>query len=340
MKIFFITLLGSVVLFSFPACSSASPGKGTRDAKNLQLLEQNVESADTFFVEGKEAFLKNEYANAIESLQKSSYSQALFYIGLSMSGLGKPEEAKDVFKECVKKNILVAESYYNLSIIYYDLGDASLAKEQSFKALENDPEHIGALFFAGNLFYVENNMEEALKYYLKAVKIDPGSTDLWEAVFSVYLQKEEYQSGWEIRDKIDRSNPETVLNVLKIAEITRNYKEGVLFAENKMLEESSIRQQIRILLTKGGDFKKAVKMAASEAEKTKKPYIIIDRSTDENGSYVIGFQEKLLFIVCSKKSEEIIPVEMSENGIKIKGMDEIPSDKISAGVLDFCSLKK
>ncbi len=309
-KIFFLFTLLTFIFVS-AGCSSTERTQSRKDQENLKLLEQNVESTDSFFIEGKEAFLKNEYGSALESFQKSSYSQALFYIGLTLSELGKKEEAKEVFMECITKNILTAESYYNLSMIAYDLGDINLSKEFAMKSVSLKPDHTGALFFAGNLFYVESNMTEALNYYNKAISTDPSSVDIWEAVFSVYLQTEEFEKGWEIREKIDRNNPETVLNVLKTAEITGNFKDGADFPKKEMLEESSVNQQVRILLTRAGEIKKAVEMAQKEIGKNGKPFLIIDRMTGEHGSYVIVFKQDSLFLVCSDKSDEFIPLDIS-----------------------------
>jgi len=332
-----ICLVAASITFS---CSTAESKQNRKDSENLELLEQNVESTDRFFNEGKESFIKNEYGNALESFQKSTYSQAIFYIGLTLSELGRKEEAKDVFTECIGKNILPAESYYNLSMIAYDLGDINLSKEFIMKSISLKPEHTGALFFAGNLFYVENNMAEALNYYKKAIDTDSSSVDLWEAIFSVYLQTEEFEKGWGVREKIDRNNPETVLNVLKVAEITGNFKDGANFPKKELLEESQISQQVRILLTRAGEIKKAAEMAENEIRKSGKPYLIIDRITGDKGSYVIVFKENSVFLVCSDKSDNFIPVDISVTGIRINGRNSIKSEDVSKEALSICSEQK
>jgi tetratricopeptide (TPR) repeat protein len=338
-KIFFLLTLPAFILLS-AGCSSAERTQNRKDQENLKLLEQNVESADSFFIEGKDSFIKNEYGSALESFQKSSYSQALFYIGLTLSELGKKEDAKEVFMDCAAKNILPAESYYNLSMIAYDLGDINLSKEFAIKSIGLKPDHTGALFFAGNLFYVESNMAEALNYYNKAIATDPSSVDLWEAVFSVYLQTEEFEKGWAIRDKIDRNNTGTVLNVLKVAEITGNFKEGADFPKKELLEDSAVNQQVRILLTRAGEIKKAAEMAQKEMEKNKKPYLIIDRMTGDNGSYVIVLKESSVFLVCSAKSEIFIPVEISSGIVKIDGRNSVKSHDVSKEAVSVCSEQK
>ncbi|MGI6393287.1 MAG: tetratricopeptide repeat protein [bacterium] len=332
-KSFFLFL---VFLFLLSSCSSTQASKNKRDEQNLRLLEQNVESADIHFSEGKAAFSKREYGSALEAFQKSSFSQALFYTALTLSELGRKEDAKDVFIKCAADGIFVAESYYNLSMIAYELGDIKLAKEFVMQSIGLMPNHTGALFFAGNLFYVENDMETALRYYEKAIVTDPNSVDLWEAVFSVYLQTEKFEKGWEIRDKIDKNNEESVLNVLKVAEITGNFKAGTDFPKKEMLKERQINQQIRILLTKAGEIEKAVELAKNSAKIKAEPYFIIDRGTEKTGSYVIVFKEDSLFLVCSDKSDEYIPVEVFKDEAKFGEREKISLENVSKEALLIC----
>lgn len=333
-----------VVIITFTAifsgCSTTGNSAGDRDSGNLKLLEENVESADSFFVEGKASFEKREYANALISFRKSKYSHAVFFTGLTLSELGRKEEARDVFKDCVGRNILADESYYNLSMIAYDLGDIAAAKDYVSKSVGLNPEHTGALFFAGNLSYLENNMEKALEYYNLALKTDPSSVDIWEAVFSVYLSSEKYEDAWKIRDKVDKNNVETVLNILKLAEITGNFADGSQYPDKESLKYEKVREMVRILLSKSGNFKKALDLAEKESGTDGKHYVLIDRLATEKGSYVIGYKEGGMFLVCSTKSADFIPVEMVGKRIKIKGMESVLEGDISSKILEFCNAQK
>jgi tetratricopeptide (TPR) repeat protein len=333
-------LLIIVISAIFSNCSTAGSSTGDRDSKNLKLLEENVESADSFFVEGKASFEKREYANALISFRKSKYTQVVFFTGLALSELGRKEEARDVFKDCVGRNILADESYYNLSMIAYDLGDLVAAKDYAYKSINLNPEHTGALFFAGNLNYLENNMEKALEYYDLALKTDPSSIDIWEAVFSVYLSTEKYEEAWKIRDKVDRKNPETVLSVLKLAEITGNFADGYQYPDKEALKYEKVREMVRILFSKSGDFKKALEMAQKENGTDGKKYVLIDRLTTGKGSYVIGYANDEMFLVCSNKSTDLIPLEIVGKGIKIKGMEIVFEGGSAPDILEFCNAQK
>jgi len=67
-------------------------------------------------------------------------------------------------------------------------------------------------------------------------------------------------------------------------------------------------------------------MAQKEMEKNKRPYLIIDRMTGEQGSYVIVFKQDSLFLVCSDKNDEFIPLD---TGIK--------PENVSKEALMICS---
>lgn len=336
MKKLIIMTVVSVFVF-YAACSTAQSKTSKRDADNLKLLEQNVESTDSFFNQGKESLIKNELNKALELFSKSKYSQALFYKAVVLGQLGKADEAQSVFKECAEKDILKNESNYNLAMISYDKGDTASAKELMEGVVSADPEHTGALFFLGNLKYLENDMDGALAYYEKALKTQPDSTDLWEAVFSVRLQKEEFLKAWEIREKLDISNAETVLNVLKVAELTGNFLKGAEFVTDELKKDSNISLMKRILLTKGGKFEDAMKNAKNELEKSGEGFVMIDRSIETEGSYVIGIDKNSVFIVCSKDPQHFVPVTVSDGKVSIKGSPkESAVSEISVFAEGFC----
>ena len=335
-KLIISIVLSGFFVFAF-SCSSAQSKSSKRDAENLKILEQNVESTDTFFNEGKDLLEKNKLDKALDSFSKSKYSEAVFYKALILNQIGKTDEAKPLFEECVAKNVLKNESNYNLAIISYDSGDAVSAKKLMNEVASSDPEHTGALYFLGNLKYMENDMDGAIEYYEKALKTSPGSTDLWEAVFSVRLQKEEFAKAWEIREKLDKSSAETVINVLKIAELTGNFLAGVDFVPVELKKDININRMVRILLTKGGKFKEALENGKSELNEMTQGYLIIDRKVDGAGSYVIGLNKEAVFIVCSKNPEELMMITISGNKAGIKGHGkDAESSVISNFAETFC----
>ncbi|MBQ4439228.1 tetratricopeptide repeat protein [bacterium] len=334
------TIIFVLIAFCTLISSCGSVDKKGNDEKdaNLKLLEE--ESRDAAFTEGQELLSKQDYEKAIESFKKSTVKDAEFYIAYSLAALNRTDEAKKAFETCVDKGVQPVESLYNLAMISYDAQDVNSAKTYAEKALKLDPKHVATLFFYGNLFYVEQNMNEALKYYKEAEKIEPKSSEIQNAIFLVYLQSEQFENAWNIREKLDKDSPEIVFAVMQIAEITGKFLDGANFAKKELLSENRIRNLAKILFTKGGDLIKALELAEAETIEEGK-YALLDRSTTPGSAYVLALDsEKNIFVSCETNPGNLIPTEVSEQGIKVEGIDTIiPFKEISAKLADFCKAK-
>ena len=321
-------------------CGSVDKKENDEKNANLKLLEENVESKDAAFNEGQDFLAKKEYEKALESFKKSTVKDAEFYAAYSLDALKRTDEAKKAFETCAEKGIQPVESLYNLAIMSFDSGDVPLSKTYAEKALKLDPKHLATLFFYGNLFFVEQNVNEALKYYKEAEKINPESSEIQNAIFLVYLQAEQFDNAWKIREKLDKDSPEMVFAVMQIAEMTGNFLDGANFAKKELLAENRIRNLAKILFTKGGDFIKALELAEEEKIEEGK-YSLLDRSTAQGSAYVLALDaEKNLFVSCETNPGNLIPTEVSEQGIKVEGIDTIiPFKEVSAKLADFCKGK-
>ena len=334
------TIIFVLIAFCTLISSCGSVDKKGNDEKdaNLKLLEE--ESKDAAFTEGQELLSKQDYEKAIGSFKKSSVKDAEFYIAYSLAALNRTDEAKKAFETCIDKGVQPVESLYNLALISYDAQDINSAKTYAEKALKLNPKHVATLFFYGNIFYVEQNMNEALKYYKEAEKIEPKSSDIQNAIFLVYLQSEQFENAWNIREKLDKDSPEIVFAVMQIAEITGNFLDGANFAKKEFLAENRIRNLAKILFTKGGDLIKALELAEAETIEEGK-YALLDRSTTQGSAYVLALDsEKNIFVSCETNPGHLIPTEVSEQGIKVEGIDQIiPFQEVSAKLAEFCGKK-
>jgi len=330
-----VILTALFVLIS--GCGSVDKKEKNETDANLKLLEENTESRDAAFNEGQEFLKKNEFEKAIESFKKSTVKDAEFYIAYSLNALGRTEEAKKAFETCIDKGIQTVESLYNLAIIAYDAKDLNSAKAFSEKALSINPDHVATLFFLGNLCFIEQNAGESLKFYTKAAKIDPKSTEIQNAIFFVYLQTEQFENAWKMREKVDRNLPETVFAVMQLAEMTGNFLEGAKFAKEELLNIQQIRNLAKILLTKGGDLIEAIELAEKE-EIAEGKYSVLDRSTIKGSAYILALSsEKNLFVSCEANPSNLLQTEVSEDGIKVESIEEtIPFKEISTKLQEIC----
>jgi len=332
MRLFTITFLAAALIFS---CSTAQK-KESNDDKNLKLLQESIESRDEAFIKGKKELENGNAAIALELLNKSSYSQALFYIGYIQMQTGKTGEAEKTFEACIKKDILKAESHYNLGLIYFETEDSQKAVAQMELALKIEPKHAGSLYFLGNISYMKGEMDNALKYYKKALKVQSRSKDLWGAIFAVLLNKKDFKKAWDIRENIDLANIDNIKNLLIVAEKIGKYAEGPGIIPKSLQNNLGIRELARTLKVRDGKFSEALQSAKEDLSENK-PFVIIDRYKKGKGSHAIILKKDGIAVICSSNPQK--PLELKyENGKVIVTDPEKSAEesKVSEMLSEIC----
>lgn len=77
------------------------------------------------------------------------------------------------------KDFLIAELYNNLGRAYKEINNMKNAKECLIKAIEISPKnYLNSYLSLGDVFYAENNFDEALKYYSRAVELGESRGNL------------------------------------------------------------------------------------------------------------------------------------------------------------------
>ena len=331
MKFFLITLLMSVLVFS---CSTAQK-KESNDDKNLKILNESVESTDDAFAKGKKELENGNTEIALELLKKSKYSEALFYIGYIQMQTGKIKEAEKSFKNCIQKNILKAESHYNLGLIYFETQDTESAATQMELTLKNQPKHTGALYFLGNISYIKGDMDKALIFYKKALKVEPESKDLWNAALAVLLNKQDFEKAWQIKENVEPS-ADNVKNLLIVAEKIGKYSEGVDFVPEKLKNDLGVKELVRTLMVRDGKFGEALESARGDLSE-EKPFAVIDRYRKDKSSHAVILKKEGIVAICSSNPEK--PLELKYENGKVKVTDpekEAEASKITEMLSEIC----
>jgi len=87
---------------------------------------------------------------------------------------------------------------YNLGKLYQDLGELALAKEQYQNLIFIDPRSYPAYNNLGYIaFYYEDNYGEAVRYYSKAIEINPNYDQAWFNRGLAYEYMDEFQKARE-----------------------------------------------------------------------------------------------------------------------------------------------
>jgi tetratricopeptide (TPR) repeat protein len=136
---------------------------------------------------------------------------AVFYnnIALREADLGKYEASKEYLEkallyspgsEAVKANL------YNILLMHADYcqkrKDVTLAEDLARQAIAIAPGQPRGYISLANVYYGQDNFEEALRYWEKALSIDPADGDLKQRIITVKREKE-VEQGFAI----ERKNP-------------------------------------------------------------------------------------------------------------------------------------
>jgi len=177
-----------------------------------QVAMKALSAADKAFINGTEAYNKQNYAEALkefeEAIKLSSGNWAYYFnYGLTLKKLNRLDEAREAFKKAVelnpesfsankeygemlarqdnfaaaleyyKKAVTLSpndpDAHYNLAVCLLNSGQGEEAFNHFQKAVELKPDYAEAYFQLGSLCISQNKKEEAINYLQKFVELAP-----------------------------------------------------------------------------------------------------------------------------------------------------------------------
>ena len=200
---------------SFARIYQSKIGLNTETADN-SVPEKGLSGSEKFislYSAGVKAFNENDFDSALELFMKArlfnpDFPQLFYNLGLTFARLGRVEEALKSLDKALEINpgydevkglrssILgqmqsVAENNTSgaksedfsemiiEAINCQNAGNNSQAEEIFMKVLGLDSQNFSALFSMGNIEHFRGNMQKALEYYDKAMKVRPDFPQLW-----------------------------------------------------------------------------------------------------------------------------------------------------------------
>ena len=134
------------------------------------------------FVFGAAAYHRNRVWQSSETLWTDVLSKAPHnyraHTNLGIAFLDEDQftAAAEEFQESLKLNPK-AKAYYNLGIVFAELGEPETAIEHYLKAIEMDTRHSKAMVNLGVVLLKQEKFREAANRFEQALKIDPGSVE-------------------------------------------------------------------------------------------------------------------------------------------------------------------
>ena len=121
--------------------------------------------------------------------KEDSFEQAL---RLDESGDDLAEKA---YKKAIEQDILSADAYCNLGIIYASKGDSTQAISSFNHCLAQNPNHLEGHYNLGNMYFDLGNQELAIMHYKLALNINPNFHEVYYNLGLAYLSGQDYDNA-------------------------------------------------------------------------------------------------------------------------------------------------
>ena len=118
------------------------------------------------------------YANAsmwqIWSRSGDRAIDALYLRGVQQMEMSRLDDAVTTFTGITRRKPAFAEAWNKRATIYYMMGEYELSMKDCDEVLKRNPNHFGALSGAGQIELDQGKLEQAMVYFERALKINPG----------------------------------------------------------------------------------------------------------------------------------------------------------------------
>jgi DNA-directed RNA polymerase subunit alpha len=182
-------------------------------AEAAAALEPAGDDAEGAYFLGLCRLETKEYAGAIKSFRRAAQAgQDAFVCGMAeaeaLRRAGNREEALAKIRAFQKSHDGQAELHYQKGRCFEESADYESAMEAYERAVELDPQHVGALFRLGYWNDLRGNDERALDYYEKAAQVRPLHTNVLMNLGVLYEDRGEYERAARTFARVTAGNAE------------------------------------------------------------------------------------------------------------------------------------
>ena len=161
---------------------------------NNALLERNPGNLAARTFRGALAALQDDFRTAVQELESVVEAEpsslfARYYLGRSWMGLGKPEQAKAAFLECVRLNQGFLHAYAKLAELALQSGDWKAGLEHAQKVLGLNPRSLDGQLLLAQAYMMKGELQNAGSVLRKARKLSPVPAGLYETSAELYALK-------------------------------------------------------------------------------------------------------------------------------------------------------
>ncbi|MGD0341782.1 MAG: tetratricopeptide repeat protein [Bacteroidales bacterium] len=146
-------------------------------------------------------------ASSIRTKDSSYDSTAADYIyieAIKQKLLGNAGDAIKLLEQCIKENPANDAAYYQISQILLESGDVNNGKKYLLRAYELNQNNYWYMIMLSGTYYQEKNLDSAVVFYEKAVKIYPEKEDMQLNLGNLYAENKKYEKAFQVFDNLDK----------------------------------------------------------------------------------------------------------------------------------------
>ena len=127
-----------------------------------------------------------------------------FFSGIKEKNTENYEEALYFFEKSTKIKSNIAAPFYELSIIYKQRGEFSLASQNIKRALAINPKNRWYMITYAEILFLENDFENSAVQYKKLIELEEGNEELYFMLADVYIYDKKFKKAIEVYDDLEK----------------------------------------------------------------------------------------------------------------------------------------
>ena len=144
----------------------------------------------------------------VQGAKKINYDVASFnYVyaeALKQKLMGNGGDALKYLERCIKINPESDAAYYQMAQIVIANGDIKIGKHYALRALSIDQQNFWYLTMLAGLYYQEKDLDSAIIYYERAVKLFPEKENLLLTLGNLYSEGKNFEKANSIFEALDK----------------------------------------------------------------------------------------------------------------------------------------
>ncbi len=156
---------------------------------------------------------KNDYLTALPYFDeiivlKPSFTDAYFSKAVSLVGLGRLEEARQILEKGLNLQPHNFHALTNLGAVLEKLGDYKMAEIVLLKVLQKAPQYARAYHVLGVIFERQNRLQEAARNYLQATNLDDSKAVWFKDLGMIWHRLGHHEKAYKAFQMAIKLNPE------------------------------------------------------------------------------------------------------------------------------------